>query len=484
MKIVMVSSEVVPFAKTGGLGDVLGALPKTLAKLGHEVTVLLPLYRSIDFSGYNLVANDWEEKVTIDSKNFNLKYSKIKEPKLPLEYIFLENDSLFDRKALYVDPETGADYNDNDDRFIFFNKAVLKFLISKDYAPDILHVHDWQAALVPVFTKLCFADHELFRNCKTVMTIHNLAFQGMYENSKFGKLGLEEELFYPTSPFEFYGKVNFIKASITYSDAVTTVSQQYAQEIQTNEFGCGLDGVLKQHADKLYGILNGVDYSIWSPSRDKKIPFKFIRANLSGKKMNKIELLNELGLPIREKTPLIGIISRLTDQKGFDLLEFIIDDVMKENLQIVLLGTGDEKYHRFFKDVESRYPDKCRSLLKFDDTLAHKIEAASDMFLMPSYYEPCGLNQMYSLKYGTVPIVRKVGGLADTVKDYNDQTKEGTGFVFENYTAQELLSTIKRAIETYQNRRNWLKIMKQGMNEDYSWKQSALKYVELYNKLR
>ena len=484
MKIVMVSSEFVPFAKTGGLGDVLGALPKTLAKLGHEVKVFLPLYRSIDFSGYNPVTHDWEEKITIDSKNFNLRYCNIKEAKSSLEYIFLENDSLFDRKALYVDPDTGKDYDDNDDRFIFFNKAVLRFLISHNYAPDIIHVHDWQAALVPVFTKLCFAEHELFRNCKTVLTIHNLAFQGLFDNSSFSKLGLDEKLYYPTSPFEFYGKVNFIKASITYSDAVTTVSQQYAREIQTDEFGCGLNGVLKQHTDKLYGILNGVDYAVWSPSRDKKIPYKYIRANLSGKKMNKVELLNELNLPVREKTPLIGAISRLTDQKGFDLLEVIIDNMMKEDLQFVVLGTGDKKYHSFFKDVESRYPDKCKALLKFDDTLAHKIEAASDMFLMPSYYEPCGLNQMYSLRYGTVPIVRKVGGLADTVINYNDETKEGTGFVFESYTAQNLLTTIQRAVHTFQNRRNWLKIMKQGMKEDFSWKQSALEYVKLYNNLK
>jgi len=324
----------------------------------------------------------------------------------------------------------------------------------------------------------------LFSKTKTVLTIHNLAYQGVFEKSCYPKLGLPEELFFATGPFEFYKKVNFLKGAISFADKITTVSPRYAREIQSSsELGCGLDGLLKERADDLTGILNGVDYTVWSPSRDKKIPFNYHRANLSGKKENKVELLRKSGLPIREKTPLIGIISRLVDQKGFDLVTGIADELFKMNIQMVVLGNGEKKYHEFFEKLEQKYPDKLKVYLKFDDKLAHLIEAGADIFLMPSRFEPCGLNQMYSLKYGTVPVVREVGGLADTVVDYNEDTGEGTGFVFKEYTRTALMEAITRAVDLYSNRRLWFKIIKTGMKQDFSWDIAAAKYDELFRQL-
>lgn len=483
MNIVIASPEVVPYAKTGGLGDVVGALPECFSQEGHEVKLFLPRYSSVDRFSDEMERYDWDDTIQINGKMYPVQFVSIKSQQTPLEIIFIENEELFDRPALYTDPATGEDYLDNDVRFIFFNKAVLKIVKELNFQPHIVHVHDWQAGLIPAYLKLSYADDPFFSQTKTVLTIHNLAFQGTFENNRFAKIGLDTELFYPTSPFEFYGKVNFLKAAIYYSDKITTVSETYALEIQTEEFGAGLDGVLRERSDDIHGIVNGVDYSIWNPSRDKKIPFKYIPSNLSGKKMNKIELLNESSLPIREATPLIGIISRLTDQKGFDLIEEVSDEIFDLDIQMVLLGTGDEKYHRLFQSLEKTYPDKCKVFLKFDDALAHRIEAGSDMFLMPSYYEPCGLNQMYSLKYGTVPIVRKVGGLADTVIDHTKDPERGTGFVFENYSGSEMLAAIKRAVDVYSHKRLWTKIMKRSMKVDNSWKHAAENYLTLFNIL-
>lgn len=483
MKILFVTPEMAPFLKTGGLGDVAGALPQTFAALGHDVKTFMPWYGVLDEYAYPIRTVDWSATVPVGKKNVSISVGTAFGLHSSLKHFFIDNEHYFERSAPYLDPSTGKDYPDNDERFIFFTRAVLETVKHLDWQPDIIHVHDWQSGLIPAYLKTVYADDPFFARTKTVLTIHNLAYQGVFEKERFANLNLPDELFLPTAPFEFYGKVNFLKAAIAFADKITTVSPTYAHEIQTEELGCGLHGVLRNRADDLVGILNGVDYSIWSPSRDTHIPFRYHINNLSGKRMNKVELLGKAGLPIREKVPLFGVISRLVDQKGFDLLQEIADDFFAENLQMVLLGTGEKTYHQFFIELEKHYPDKLRVYLTFDESLAHFIEAGADVFLMPSRFEPCGLNQMYSLKYGTVPLVRKVGGLADTVIDYDVETGEGTGFVFEEYSPEALLTTVKRAVNLYPKRRAWTKLMKAGMRQDFSWERSARKYLQLFEAL-
>ncbi|UCG62732.1 MAG: glycogen synthase GlgA [Candidatus Zixiibacteriota bacterium] len=483
MKILVVASEAVPFVKTGGLGDVVGALPKPLARTNHQVKVFLPRYEKLN-TGYCHVGKlGWSGTISINEKKHSLSVEHCRDKRLPLEFYFIRNHHFFDRDELYIDKKTNRDYADNDERFIFFTRGVLETVTALDWRPDIIHVHDWQASLIPVYVKTLYKEEGFFSQSKTVLTIHNLAYQGTFDSERFGAIGLPEAMFYATSPFEFYGKVNFLKAGIVYADKITTVSRRYAEEIQTDELGCGLNGVLSQRKEDLVGILNGVDYTVWSPSRDKKIPYTYHLANLSGKRMNKVELLRRFSLPVRDRAPLIGVISRLADQKGLDLFAEIADKVLAMDVQMIILGTGDDKYHQIFREFETRYPDKFRACLTFDDDLAHWIEAAADMFLMPSQFEPCGLNQMYSLKYGTVPIVREVGGLADTVEDFKPETGQGTGFVFQDYSPEALLDTITRAVQTFGKRRIWTKIMKSGMRKDYSWDRSAHEYAELFGKL-
>ena len=483
MNILFATSEVVPFAKTGGLGDVCGALPEQFAKAGHSVKVFLPKYQATNSFAKKMQQLKIKQDIQINGSTYQLTVFSLKDKKLPIEFIFIANDSLFDRPELYMDRATGEDFTDNDDRFIFFNQAVLIATKELLFKPDIAHVHDWQAALIPAYLKISYQDDPFFNQCKSVLTIHNLAFHGMFPNKSFTKLNLSKDLFYPISPFEFYGNVNFLKAAIAYADKITTVSPTYAQEIKTDEFGCGLEGVLQSRADDLHGILNGVDYTVWSPTRDSEISHKYRIQNLSGKKMNKVELLNYAQLPVRDNTPLIGIISRLSDQKGFDLIEAVADKIFQMDIQMILLGTGDEKYHEMFKSLEEKYPDKCKAYLKFDNSLAHKIEAGSDIFLMPSKYEPCGLNQMYSLKYGTIPIVRRVGGLADSVVQYDIQTETGTGFLFDSYSSNQLLNTIQDAVSLFSQKRKWTKLMKNAMAVDFSWDQSAEEYLQLFESL-
>lgn len=483
MRILVASSELVPFAKTGGLGDVVGSLPKAMAIRGHDVKVIIPRYSSIDFGRYQVGSLARTGSVSIKGKRKVFSVSFIKDKKMSAEYYFIGNDRYFDRSGMYRDPKSGSDYLDNDERFSFFSRSVLQIAKMLDWAPDIVHVHDWQSGLIPVYLKTEYAGDPFFVDVKSVLTIHNLAYQGTFESERFSTLGLPEDLFYPASPFEFYGKVNFLKAAIVYADKITTVSKRYAREIQTDEYGCGLQGVLKERAADLAGIQNGVDYVTWSPSRDKRIPHTYYLANLSGKKTNKVELLGQVGLPIRERTPLIGIISRLVDQKGFDLIAKAADEIFELNIQMIVLGTGEKKYHELFADLQSRYPDKLRAFFTFDEDLAHRIEAGADMFLMPSRFEPSGLNQLFSLRYGTVPIVREVGGLADTVVDYDPDSSEGTGFVFKEYSAEALLSAIKRAAALFSKRRLWVKIMKAGMLQDFSWDRSAQEYCELFQDI-
>jgi starch synthase len=485
LKILEVASEVAPFARTGGLGDVLGALPKALVKRGHEVKVVLPRYQNINALTHNLTKTNIEFSVNLAGKQHECKVESSRNTRLKIDTYFISNEGFFGRPQYYLDPETGLDYIDNDERFIFFNRAVIELIRKLGWKPDLIHVHDWQSALIPAYLRTVLAGDEFFHDVKSVLTIHNLGYQGLFPGERFSILGLPGKMFYSvTGAFEYFGKVNFLKGGITCADYVTTVSERYASEIQSgDEFGCGLQGVLKERSSRLTGILNGVDYSVWSPTRDKNIQYHFTLSNLSGKKKNKIELLNNSGLPIREKSPLIGIVSRLTDQKGWDIIVDAFDQLFAMNVQVIILGNGDAQYHDLLTTMEKKYSDKLKAYLTFNDSLAHQIEAGADMFLMPSRWEPCGLNQMYSLRYGTVPIVREVGGLADTVKDFNPDTLEGTGFVFKEYSVEAMLEAVTRAVNLFAHKRIWTGIMKAGMTQDYSWEISAQKYEQLFSRI-
>nr|MBN2277674.1 glycogen synthase GlgA [candidate division Zixibacteria bacterium] len=485
LKIAFITPEAVPFAKTGGLADVSGALPRAVTKQGHSVKLFMPKYRQITRQYPGLKRLNIELDIPVGRNNFRGRVFVLPDTEGNPEYYFIDNDYFFDREELYRDPATDNDYRDNDERFIFFSRAVLRTLKLLDWRPDILHANDWQSALVPAFLKTEYSLDNFYQGVKSIFTIHNMGYQGKFPAAAFEKTNLDPALFAATGPFEFWGDVNFMKAAIVYSDRITTVSPTYAEEIQnSDEFGKGLQGVLKERSRDIVGIINGVDYTIWSPKRDSQIPHHYFIDNLSGKKKNKLELLHLCNFPLRIEQPLIGVISRLDIQKGFDLLEDIMDDIMSLDLQFVLLGTGDENYHDFFNSIEKKYPDRFKAFLTFDNRLAHLIEAGCDIFLMPSRYEPCGLNQMYSLKYGTVPVVRKTGGLADTVIDFDERNLTGTGFVFEKYDSMELLAAIRKAVQLYSRRRIWHKIVKQGMSRDFSWDNSARRYIELYYKLK
>ncbi len=484
LKIAFVTPEAVPFVKTGGLADISGALPSLLAEMGHSVKMILPLYRQIKKGFPDLVPLKIEIDCSVGDKVYRGEIFVLRDKKTALEILFVRNDYFFDRVEPYRDASSGKDYIDNDERFIFFNRMVLETFKKINWPPDIIHANDWQSSLIPGYLKTIYRDDEFFVNCRSVMTIHNMAYQGQFPAAAFAKIGVEQKLFAPTGPYEYWGKVNFLKSGIVFADHITTVSPTYAREIQTtSEYGMGLEGVIHARAENLSGILNGVDYDIWSPKNDRTIPFRYLPANLSGKKRDKLELLSKAGLPLRVEDPLVAMISRLDSQKGFDLIEESIADIMSLPLQFILLGTGDKRYHDFFKSAEAKYPDKFKAFLGFDNSLAHLIEAGADIFLMPSRYEPCGLNQMYSLKYGTVPIVRKTGGLADTVVDFDEKTLNGTGFVFEKYESDEMLGTIRRATVFFDKKRVWHKIVKQGMAEDFSWGRSARQYEELYFRI-
>ncbi|RKX28899.1 MAG: glycogen synthase GlgA, partial [Candidatus Zixiibacteriota bacterium] len=446
--------------------------------------VFIPHYTNLKLGVNSLKPVPCELQVLVGEKKYPVTLHVISLGKTGVQVYFIGNERFFSREGVYLDPDTGKDYEDNDERFVFFSRAVLAVMRQLDYKPDVVHAHDWQTALIPVYLKTTDSDDSFFSSTRSVLTIHNLAYQGKFKHEHFSLLGLGNELFLPaTGAFEFYGKVNFLKGGIFHADRITTVSQKYADEIQTQEFGCGLEGVLSEQKDKLTGILNGVDYTIWSPSCDNQIYARYHIANLSGKRTNKIELLGEAGMPVRDKVPLIGLVSRLEKQKGWDLVANAADRLLKMNIQMAVIGTGQQKYHDLVKELQVKYPDKFHGWLTFDDVLAHRIEAASDIFLMPSQFEPCGLNQMYSLKYGTVPIVRKVGGLADTVVDYDPNTAEGTGFVFEEYSTEAMLEAVERAVNLFSKKRAWTKVMKNGMKQNFSWSRSAAQYVDLYQEL-
>lgn len=477
MKILLVSSEAIPFAKTGGLADVSGALPKALARLDQDVTLILPKYRQVDETRFPLEKTSLELKVPVGQR---LEAAEVFSVKMEPNYrvLLIRKDSYYDRENLYGSPS--GDYEDNAERFIFFCRAALE--IARKVRPDLIHCHDWQSALVPVYLKTLYQADARLARVASVFTIHNIGYQGLFWHYDLPLTNLGWELFTPQA-LEFYGKLNFLKGGIVFADAVTTVSRKYMEEIQSPEFGAGLEGVLRDRRRDLHGILNGVDYDDWSPANDPFIRAKYGRERISGKKACKTDLQKEFGLPVAENVPVIGIISRLAEQKGFDLITSAMDDLMKEGIQLIMLGTGDEKYHLLLDSLAKKYPDQIGLKIAFDNVLAHKIEAGADMFLMPSRYEPCGLNQIYSLKYGTVPIVRAVGGLDDTIEDYHPGNRQGNGFKFRDYSSSALLGAVRRALQAYRDPIAWKELMIRGMAADFSWDRSARTYLQVYQEL-
>jgi len=460
MKIAICASEVAPFAKTGGLADVAGALPSALSRLGEEVIVIMPRYKSID-----------EKKFSLRRLGSNISFAQAGDS---AKVYFIDNDAYFGRDGLYQDK--AGDYADNLERFTFYCRRTLELLREISFRPDIIHVHDWQASLVPVYLKTICRRDCFYSRTRTMLTIHNIGYQGLFPKEKFPLLGLDWDLF-NIDGLEFYGKINLLKGGITFADLINTVSPTYAREIMTGEFGFGLEGVLRKRSGSVYGILNGLDGDIWDPKNDKYIHANFSHSDLSGKAKDKYELKRLCNLSGAEGAPLIGIVSRLAQQKGFDILLESIDEICKIGAQLVILGVGDVKYQKLLKKAEKKYPKAISFNFKFDDPLAHKIYAGSDIFLMPSLYEPCGLGQMIALRYGTIPVVFKTGGLADTVTSAN-------GFVFDSYDKAGLVNAVKKAVDAYSDKGKWHRLMAQGMQSDFSWEASAKEYLKLYEKAK
>jgi starch synthase len=484
MHIAFAASECVPFSKTGGLADVVGALPHALAALGHQVSVYVPRYRQTKLADPQIVV----PSITIP---FDDKYRFCSVLTAgssgAVRFYFVDYPPYFDREGLYGGP--AGDYPDNAERFALFSRAVLE--ASKVLGvPHVFHCHDWQSALLPVMLRTLYAEDPAFREVAAVFTIHNMGYQGLFPPDTLPLLTLPWDLF-TISKMEFFGQVNFLKGALVLSDFVTTVSKKYSQEIQTTEYGFGLEGVLRNRAATVTGILNGVDYDEWSPETDKFLVAKYSPQDLSGKLQCKKDLLNVFGITnadanssSKSNLPVIGIVSRFAAQKGFDLIAQIMDRLAREEMIMVVLGSGDKLFEEMFQRLNKQFPNKIAVKVAYDNAIAHKIEAGADMFLMPSRYEPCGLNQIYSLKYGTVPIVRATGGLDDTIEPWDARTGKGTGFKFSDHTGEALLATIKQALLAYRDPSSWQTLMRNGMSRDFSWGASAREYGKIYERAR
>jgi len=487
MRILTIASEAVPFAKTGGLADVIGALPLSLARLGHDVDVVMPRYRGVTvgqqtggvtvrLGGQVSEAGIW----IVESGPDRLRASRFGES-AEVRTIFIDQPHYFDRDFLYG--TAGQDYPDNPERFAFLASAALEWAASVSERFDVVHAHDWQTGLVPMLLQTGRAPSVLART-PCVFTIHNLAYQGVFDASWLPRLGFGWELM-RIDALEYWGRISYLKSGLMFSRLITTVSPRYSREIQTPEYGFGFDGILRYRSGDLVGILNGIDYDQWDPARDPYIPEPYDASNITGKRAAKRAVLERFGLRTDEAAlarPLVGLISRLVDQKGFDLIAVIADELSRLDASFALLGSGDRRYEDLWLALAARHPDRVGTRIGFDEPLAHLIEAGSDVFLMPSRFEPCGLNQMYSLRYGTVPVVRAVGGLADTVHNFNARTGEGTGFSFDDYSAQALLNTLRWALGIYEDRGAWNRIQREGMKQDLSWDASARQYVKVYGR--
>jgi starch synthase len=467
-RILMVASEAAPFAKTGGLGDVMGSLPAALVRQGEDVAVVLPRYLAAQIESPARIARDIS--LWVGPHYYGVAIDEVAHR--GVRYFFVDCPALYDRPGIYG--ERGADYPDNHLRFGLLSQAAIG-IARYIFRPDVFHGHDWQAGLLPTYLRTTFAGDPTFLGAKCVQTIHNLGYPGNFAAAAMADLGLDRTLFHPAG-LEFFGRVSLLKAGLVWSDAITTVSPTYAREIQTAEYGFGFDVLLRSRAGQVTGILNGVDYAEWSPEHDPHIPSRYSAEDLSGKRASKLALLREMGLPADAQRPLIGIVSRFVDQKGFDLMPGIAAALAAEDMAMAVLGSGEARFETIFRDFARAWPDKFAVRIGYDEGLAHRIEAGADMFLMPSRYEPCGLNQIYSLRYGAVPIVHAIGGLEDTVDPQ-------TGFKFREYTPAALAAAIRAALRAWQDQEAWTERMRRGMAQDFSCTASAAQYQDLYNSL-
>ncbi|MEX2140663.1 MAG: glycogen synthase GlgA [Pirellulales bacterium] len=493
MKIVLATSEAVPFAKTGGLADVCGALPLELARMGHQVTMIMPAYREVRQGGHALEDTGVNLLIPIGQKTVagrllmgRLSAADTGAPDVPV--YFVEQDDYFDRDGLYQNPDKGEDYRDNCERFVFFSRAVLEAIRLLELEVDVVHCNDWETGLVPALLQIEYRSLPRFENTVSLLTVHNLAYQGTFWHWDMLLTGLDWKYF-NWHQMEFFGNLNLLKTGLVFADVINTVSPRYAEEIQSAPLGCGLEGVLQNRRKDLYGILNGVDYRQWNPETDPHLAQKYGPRNFeAGKAANKAALQQELGLPREPTTPLLAFVGRLAEQKGIDLLTPVIQEwANHQNAQWVILGTGDAKYQEAIATLAERSPHRVAARFAFCESLAHRIEAAADMFLMPSRFEPCGLNQMYSLKYGAVPVVRATGGLSDTITDATAETLAGgtaNGFSFREYSSLALSETLSRACNTFARPDVWRKIITVGMDQDWSWRRSAQEYAALYQRLK
>ena len=478
MRVLFASSEVAPFAKTGGLADVAGALPKALQSLGHDVRVVLPKYRLVDTARFGLRKILPKLVVPIAGTVETCAVWEGQTGSVPT--YFVEQDDYYDRDGLYQ--SGGRDHPDNAERFAFFSRFVLEVSRALDFFPDVYHCNDWQTGLVPAYLRSTYRVDPEVAGAGVLFTVHNLGYHGLFKPAAMAVANLSSDLFTPFG-VEFYGKVNFLKAGLVFSDRINTVSRKYSQEIQTEEFGHGLDGVLRARGKDVRGILNGIDYDEWHPSRDQFIAARFSTDDLDGKAACKADLQRIFGLPERADVPLLAVISRLAEQKGIDLIAESLDAILDLDTQFVLLGTGEPALHQAFEAAKARHPSRVGLKLGFDVALSHKIEAGADMFLMPSRYEPCGLNQMYSLAYGTIPIVRATGGLDDTIQPFESETGTGNGFKLAEASAEALLLSVRRAVALYHQREPWRRLIENAMACDFSWSRSAKEYESLYREI-
>ncbi len=496
-RILFAASEVAGFAKTGGLADVAAALPRALARLGHYCIVMLPLYRCVRSGKIPFYPTGHHFSIPIGNRTMPGTLWQATLPDSTVPVYFVEQPEYFERddpahgRSLYqftLPDGRRRDYPDNCERFIFFARAVLETIHLLNYLPDILHANDWQTGLVPVYLREVYAREPGYEAIRTLFTIHNIAYQGQFWHYDMVLTGLDWRLF-NYRQLEFYGQLNFLKAGIVFADGISTVSPTYAREIQTPYYGCGLEGVLTERRDRLFGIVNGIDYRSWNPATDPNLPARYDADSVTaGKPVCKSALQRRYGLPEKQEAPLLGVVARLVEQKGFDLIARAAEPLLAEGVQLVILGEGEAVYHRMIADLKNRFPDRVGVVFGFDEGLAHLVEAGADLFLMPSRYEPAGLNQLYSLRYGTVPIVRATGGLADTITDCTPESLANgtaTGFSFIPYTPAALLATVQRALALYRaDPGTWLKLVHNGMRQDWSWDRIARDYERLYTEVK
>ncbi|MFP9131237.1 glycogen synthase GlgA [Niallia sp. BSM11] len=474
MKVMFAVSECVPFIKSGGLADVAGSLPKELVKQGTEVTIIMPKYRDIPEKLLKDLEKVMDFRVQVGWRNQYCGIEKLEQD--GITFYFIDNEYYFKRPGLYG-------YFDDGERFSFFNRAVLESLSYLSYYPDIIHCHDWHTAMIPFLLNVDYKWRREYSQIKTVFTIHNLQFQGIMPRGALGDMLNLNDDYFTTDQLEFYGNVNFMKAALIASDKITTVSPTYMNEIQTDYYGEKLNQLLHLRQSDLNGIINGIDEEVYNPATDDVIIQKYSNTNISGKVQNKLEVQKLFGLKEDASIPMISMITRLTSQKGLELVRHVFHEIMEEDVQFLVLGTGDAEFENFFREMEFKYPDKCKAYIGFDESLAHKIYAGADLFLMPSKFEPCGLGQLIALQYGNIPIVRETGGLNDTVFSYNELTNSGNGFSFTNFNAHDMLYTIRRALQFFHDKDVWSTIVKNAMTMDNSWAQSAFKYNQLYAEL-